>query len=108
MDTCITNDTNNTHPAVLSNGDLRNYIIDMIKIEGDDPELYKEVLSFPDYSVSNYGNVRNDKTSKMLKPILTRTKCPQFNLRRHCRSISCNLDKLVAVASYPIQKINEC
>ena len=97
LDTYITNDTNNNYPVVASSGNLRNHIIDMIKIEGDDPEMYKEVLSFPGYSVSNHGNVRNDKTRKMLKPILCKTKSPRLDL---C-SISCDLDRLVAVAFIP-------
>ena len=31
-------------------------------------EVYKSIDSFPNYEVSNYGNVRNIKTQKVLKP----------------------------------------
>ena len=41
LDTYITNDTNNNYPVIASNGNLRNYIIDMINIEGT--EIYKKI-----------------------------------------------------------------
>jgi len=31
-------------------------------------EEYKKITGFENYSVSNLGNVRNDKRDKMLKP----------------------------------------
>ena len=31
----------------------------------------------------------------MLQPLLTKNKPPPFELRRHCRSISCNVEILV-------------
>ena len=68
QDTYITNDTNNNYPIITRNGNLRNYVIDMINTEGT--EIYKKVKYFPNYSISSHGKVRNDKTSKIVVPVL--------------------------------------
>ncbi len=31
-------------------------------------EMFITIIEYPDYEVSNYGNVRNKKTGKILKP----------------------------------------
>ena len=36
--------------------------------DGDDVEIFKRIDGYPNYSVSNYGNVRNDKFNRLLKP----------------------------------------
>ncbi len=35
-------------------------------------ETYKNIEGFENYSVSDYGNVRNDKTGRILKPDFNR------------------------------------
>lgn len=34
-------------------------------------EVYKPIEGFPNYNVSNFGNVKNVNTNKILKPIST-------------------------------------
>jgi hypothetical protein len=34
-------------------------------------EVFKEIEGFPGYSVSNLGNIKNNKTEKLLKPVLS-------------------------------------
>jgi hypothetical protein len=59
-------------------------------------EEWKEIDSFPNYQVSNFGNVRNIKTLKILKPILTGKGYPTVNLKKQFK-----VHRLVAQAFIP-------
>jgi hypothetical protein len=42
-------------------------IINMNKLFNNDLEIWRSIKDYPCYSVSNHGNVRNDKTGRILK-----------------------------------------
>jgi hypothetical protein len=55
-------------------------------------EIWKKVDLFPDYSVSNYGEVRNDRKGVLRRPSRNQQGLPTINLRKdgslYCRSLS--------------------
>ncbi len=64
-------------------------------------EIYKEIAGFPNYLVSNLGNVKNKNSNKLLKPYLTRG-YPRVSLydangKRYCKLVH----RLVAQAFIP-------
>lgn len=44
-------------------------------------ETWKTIKGFPDYEVSTYGNVRNAKTGKILKPFVKNKQKPYLRVR---------------------------
>ena len=57
---------------------------------------------FPNYSISNHGNIRNDKTNKMVVPDLSSAGIYyQVKLKGECKTVTCRVDLLVAVAFKP-------
>jgi hypothetical protein len=45
-------------------------------------EIYKTILEFPDYEISNLGNCRNKKRLNILKPILMKRGYYQYGLQK--------------------------
>ena len=53
-------------------------------------ETYKKIEGFENYSVSDHGNVRNDKTGKVIKTCANNQGYGHVNLwkeKRHCRKV---------------------
>jgi hypothetical protein len=61
-------------------------------------EIYKVIKGFENYSVSNLGNVRNDKKDKILKQSLTKTGYKKVNLNN---GKTIRVHRLVAEAFIP-------
>ena len=62
-------------------------------------EEWKKIEDFPNYSVSNLGRVRNDRTGKILKPGKNRCGYRQVILSQgHCKSRVFSVHRLVADA----------
>ncbi len=61
-------------------------------------ETYKNIEGFENYSVSDYGNVRNDKTGKILKGINNKRGYLQVSLRRNNKQHTKKIHKLTAAA----------
>lgn len=45
-------------------------------------EVYKQIITYPDYEISNFGNCRNSKTTKILKPQKMKIGYFQYSLSR--------------------------
>lgn len=61
-------------------------------------EEWRKVEGFPNYSVSNLGNVRNDETGRILKPAVNSRGYPQVFLSKNKKKTSQLVHRLVAVA----------
>lgn len=60
-------------------------------------EKYLQILEFPNYEVSNLGNVRNIKTRRILKTqISKRGKYSQLNLSKYGKTYAVKVHRLVA------------
>lgn len=46
-------------------------------------EEWKEIKNFENYEISNYGNVRNKKTGKNLKPYINKSK--SYNYKKYLK-----------------------
>ena len=64
-------------------------------------EIFKKIDGFENYSVSDHGNVRNDKTGRILKPGLNSSCYLSANLCKHKEQYSKNIHRLVAQAFLP-------
>lgn len=62
-------------------------------------EIYKKIKEFPNYSISNLGNVRNDKTKRILKFYTKPSGYKQVQLGR--KTIPQYVHRLVAKAFIP-------
>lgn len=60
-------------------------------------EKWKTIKDFENYQVSNKGNIRNVKTSRILTPIVSKQEYLKVNIRnkRYCRSVY--IHRLVAI-----------
>lgn len=66
--------------------------------EGEMKEKWKEIPDFPNYSVSNLGNVLNDGTGKIVWPSLTQQGAVKVNLNDGNRQRTRSVKVLVAEA----------
>lgn len=65
-------------------------------------EIFKKIKEYPDYSVSNYGNVRNDSNQRILSPSKKTNGYMQINLKtRDGRRKKEYVHRLVALAFVP-------
>lgn len=65
-------------------------------------EIFKTIKEYPDYSVSNYGNVRNDSNQRILSPSKKTNGYMQINLKtRDGRRKKEYVHRLVALAFVP-------
>jgi len=64
-------------------------------------ELWSEIPSFPGYSVSNYGRVRNEKTGYLLALLFNNTGVVQVGLMRDLQQHRRSVPLLVARAFIP-------
>lgn len=67
----------------------------------DNMEKWKAVEKFPKYSVSSHGNVRNNKTSKILKATKDRDGYYRLTLRSEHAYVNVKVHRLVAEAFIP-------
>lgn len=62
-------------------------------------EQYKQIADFPDYEISNTGNVRNTKTHRILKTTIHKKRgYVKVGLRKDNKTITCEIHRLVAMA----------
>lgn len=61
-------------------------------------EEWRKVEEFPNYSVSNMGNVRNDETGRILKPGVYSNGYLRVNLCKNKKATTQKVHRLVAVA----------
>lgn len=62
-------------------------------------EQYKQIADFPDYEISNTGNVRNTKTRRILKTTIHKKRgYVKVGLRKDGKTITCEIHRLVALA----------
>lgn len=64
-------------------------------------EEYKPILDYPNYEVSNFGNVRIIKTGKILKPWLNKTSYLMVRLSKNNQPVNKTIHRLVALAFLP-------
>ena len=69
---------------------------------------WKIIQDFPNYMVSNYGEVKNIKTNLVLKPYVTKRKYVYVNLRKENKSYNVQVHRLVAKAFIPNLQIKPC
>lgn len=63
---------------------------------------WKKIDGFNNYSISNFGNVRNDKTNKILKPYITKKKYIYINImNNNGEYYNLRVHRLVAKAFIP-------
>lgn len=65
-------------------------------------ETYKQILDYPKYEVSDLGNVRNIKTSLILKPIDNGKGYKLVHLTNNLRRRICLIHRLVMITFNPI------
>lgn len=58
-------------------------------------EIYKQIKDYPLYEISNYGNCRNIKTNRILKPSRNSTGYNIINLRNNKTVYNTTINKLV-------------
>ena len=68
-------------------------------------EEWKQIIDYPNYSISNLGNVRNDKTGRILKLSLNTKGYYQVNLCNNSKSKRLIIHRLVGI--YFIEKKDE-
>lgn len=64
-------------------------------------EIYKVISDYPNYEVSNLGNVRNKKTGKVLKPLRHNKGYLQVTLCKERKHKQCLVHRLVSTAFIP-------
>ena len=64
----------------------------------DDEELFKPIDGFDNYSISNFGNVKNSKTNRILKPGNDKKGYKLINLSKNGKSKSFTVHRLVGNA----------
>jgi hypothetical protein len=64
-------------------------------------EEYKIIKGFENYEVSNFGNVKNIKTGKILKPVINGRGYYHVTLYKDCKKFTKRIHKLVATAFLP-------
>jgi hypothetical protein len=61
-------------------------------------EEYKKIQNYENYSVSSFGNVRNDVTNKILKPGINGHGYYHVNLRKNSKMNNVRIHRLIATA----------
>jgi hypothetical protein len=61
-------------------------------------EEFREIENFDNYEVSNFGNVRNKKTEKLLKQSFDKDGYCKVNLRENSKTTTLRIHRLVAFA----------
>jgi hypothetical protein len=61
-------------------------------------ETWRKIEEYDNYSVSDFGNVRNDKTNKILKPSIDRKGYCKTNLYEDTKPKTFRIHQLVAIA----------
>lgn len=61
-------------------------------------ETYKNIIDFENYEVSNFGNVRNKKTNKILKPRIGKDGYHKIDIRKNYKRYTKKLHRLIAEA----------
>jgi len=61
-------------------------------------EEYKEILEFPNYQISNFGNVINIKKNKQMHPYLKKSGYVVIRLSNKGQAVECKIHRLVAIA----------
>jgi hypothetical protein len=61
-------------------------------------EEYRQIEGYDNYSVSNMGNVRNDKTGRIRKPTTDRDGYLYVDLWKKCKGKTHKIHRLVAIA----------
>ena len=64
-------------------------------------ETFKKIEGFEDYSISDHGNVRNDKTGKIRKPFLNQDNVYQLGLYKDKEVSMWRIHRLVCNAFIP-------
>jgi hypothetical protein len=71
-------------------------------------EEYKKVKSYDNYSVSNFGNVRNDTTNRILKPGINSRGYCYVNLCNNNKKQNMTIHRLIALAFIPNPDNKKC
>ena len=61
-------------------------------------EVYKTIFDFPDYKISNLGNIKNKKTNRILKPVINVQGYYIIDLRVNGSRFTKKLHRLIADA----------
>jgi hypothetical protein len=64
-------------------------------------EIWKDIINYPNYEVSNLGNVRNKKTNKILKPFSTGNEYLKVSLNKNGKPKQFFIHRLVAQTFIP-------
>lgn len=64
-------------------------------------EIWKDIIDYPNYQVSNLGNVKNIKTNKILKPFSTAGEYLKVSLSKNGKARQFFIHRLVATAFIP-------
>lgn len=59
-------------------------------------EIWKTIEEYPNYDVSTFGNVRNNKTNKMLKPALNSSGYYRYTLIHNFKRTTVSAHRIVA------------
>ena len=60
-------------------------------------EIWKTINDYPNYDVSSFGNIRNNKTNKVLKPALNASGYYRCTLVNNLGNKTITIHKLVAI-----------
>lgn len=71
-------------------------------------EIWKTIDGYPNYMVSNMGNVKNIKTGKMLKPTISTTGYLQIHLWKNNHEKNFKLHRLIALSFIPNPENKPC
>jgi hypothetical protein len=61
-------------------------------------ELFRKIQNYNNYSISNMGNVRNDRTNRILQPEINNKGYYTVNLNKNGKMKTMRVHRLIAVA----------
>lgn len=64
-------------------------------------EIWKEIIEFASFEVSNYGNIRNKRTKKIKKFQINHAGYYRVDLWQNCKKYTKRVNRLVAIAFVP-------
>ncbi len=79
----------------------------MLNDYGYEDEEWRDVVGFPNYTISNFGRVWNVKHERFLKPSFEPNGYAHVHLYQNGKSKNVNIHRLVASSFYLVVKIKQ-